>query len=109
LGKKIPEAEKGRARDHAAKLVGVNPRYASGFRKIRKAKAELAEKIRKAEKRLHEPVRELKQREHNSDEWAAVSPIARTITERFFTIFATSVEELTTHFVLPRLWPCGRV
>jgi site-specific DNA-methyltransferase (adenine-specific) len=64
VGEKIPTpALKGRARDQAAKIVGVNPRYVSDFRKIQATKPELAEKIRGGKKKLRTAVRELKEHE----------------------------------------------
>jgi len=48
----------GEARDHAARVVGVNPRYVSDFKRLQAESPELAEKVRLGEVGLPRAVRE---------------------------------------------------
>ncbi len=43
---KIPQRERGRARDQAAKIVGVNAHYVSDFKKIESSRPDLAAEVR---------------------------------------------------------------
>jgi hypothetical protein len=50
---KIPDPIQGEAREAAAKLVGVNPRYVSDAKVLQRDNPELAEKVRKGELSMH--------------------------------------------------------
>jgi N6-adenosine-specific RNA methylase IME4 len=60
----IPERERGESRDHAAKLLGVNPRYVSDAKKINEQKPGLFEKVRSGKTTIPEAIRELKRDEY---------------------------------------------
>jgi len=60
---KIPQGSGwGKARDHVAQVVGVNPRYISDFKQIQQEALDLADGVRRGEKRIVEAKRELKRR-----------------------------------------------
>ena len=59
----IPEQDKGRARDHAAKLVGTNPHYVSDAKKIKQKSPEIAEKVVKGKLSIPEAKLLIKQPE----------------------------------------------
>ncbi len=59
----IPELDKGRARDHAAKLVGTNPHYVSDAKKIKQKSPEIAEKVVKGKLSIPEAKLLIKQPE----------------------------------------------
>jgi len=45
IAEKFPQSERGRARDQAADLVGVNPHYVTDAKKIQEASPQLAEEV----------------------------------------------------------------
>lgn len=49
---KIPDLEKGQARDKAAAAVGVNPRYVSDAKKVKEEAPEIFEQMKRGEKTL---------------------------------------------------------
>lgn len=58
---KIPEAEKGRARDKAAEVVGVSPRYVADAKKLKEEKPNLYAKVKAGKKTITEAKREVKE------------------------------------------------
>jgi len=62
LTEKFPEAEKGEARQKAAKLAGVNPQYISDAKKLQAEAPELVEAIRGGEETIQSSKRKIKER-----------------------------------------------
>lgn len=62
LTEKIPEAEKGEAREKAAKLVGTNGHYVSDAKRIEREAPDLLEKVRIGAASITDAKRELKER-----------------------------------------------
>ena len=58
----FPEASTGQARNHAAALVGTNPRYISDVKAIRDEAPDLLEEIRSGPKSISQAKRELRRR-----------------------------------------------
>jgi len=66
VAEKIPQPEKGRARDQAAKLVGVNPHYVTDAKRISQQDPELAEQVRAGKLTLTQARRILKERQREA-------------------------------------------
>ena len=62
---KIPHP-KGKARDHAALVVGVNPRYVSDYKKIKERDSKLGEEVKKGSKKIVEVKRIFKEKEREA-------------------------------------------
>jgi ParB-like chromosome segregation protein Spo0J len=96
LMEKIPEAEKGEARERAAKAVGASPHYVSDAKKIAKVAPDKAAAIIAGKKSITEAKREMKEAEaenRRAENIAKVAlvPKAEQVAEKLQAKFATIV------------------
>ncbi len=67
LTERIPEANFGEAREHAAKAIGVNPHYITDAKRIQKESPELLEQVRVGEISLPEAIKIIKTDQRKQD------------------------------------------
>lgn len=89
-----PSTDKGRSRDKAAAMVGVNPRYVAEAKKIQEHAPEVFEQIQTGEKTLNEAKREVE----NSNQPPPPPPIKVLDAEKEKAKVLKSIQEFDDHF-----------
>jgi len=75
---KIPQREKGRAPENAARLVGVNERYIRSAKKIKDENPNLLNNVRNGEKNIPQAMKELRKQKQKEKEEEALSKVSNT-------------------------------
>jgi hypothetical protein len=78
----LPEASEGRARDHAAKAVGVSPRYIEEAKAIRQRSPEMFEAVRRGDQTIYSAKKALRATQRANDLAAAQAQISQESRER---------------------------